>query len=358
MASRKTLSALLIAATLLLFSGVSLSQAQYSSTSANRLSLGSIEFPTSVLGEARQEFLTGVLALHSFWYPEARDHFQKARELDPAFAMAYWGEAMTHDHPLWRQHEQSEGKAVLNALNRQENLKWNEREKAYIDAVSILYNSDLSLNERRQQYADAMKKVMELYPGDDEAAAFWALGAMSVSGFSFNSKNDVMPVAKVLEELYERNPEHPGAMHYLIHVYDSNTFAEKGLPPANDYADVAYSSSHAIHMPSHIYKRLGMWDKVIESNTSAWQASVEWQQATGRPLKDRDYHAYSWLFDAYMEIDNFSKACELIQNVRDIEDQAQQNGEDIGRISGTLRDFRNQYEREGGEVAPQCKEES
>ncbi len=358
MASRKPLPTLGIIAVLLFLSGVTFSHAQYTSTSADQLSLGSIDFPTSVSGEAQQEFLTGVLALHSFWYPEARDHFQKARELDPAFAMAYWGEAMTHDHPLWHQHEQSEGKSVLDAMNRRESLKWNDREKAYVDAVRILYDSKLSLNERRKQYAEAMKDLSERYSDDDEAKAFWALGAMSVSGFSFNSENDVMPVAQVLEELYERNPEHPGAMHYLIHVYDSNTFAEKGLTAANDYADIAYSSSHAIHMPSHIYKRLDMWDKVIESNISAWEASVEWQQATGRPLKDRDYHAYSWLFDAYMKIDNFSKACELIQNASDIEEQARQNGEETGRIPRTLRNFKNQYDRETGGSAPQCSEES
>lgn len=324
------------------------------STIPDNLSLGTIDFPSSVSGEAQKEFLTGVLALHSFWYPEARDHFQKAQKLDPSFALAYWGEAMTHDHPIWGQHDQSAGKTALEKMDRHHSLKWNEREKAYVDAVRILYDSDLSINKRRKQYAQAMRKLAKQYPADDEAAAFSALASMSVSGFDFNSEQDVMPVAEVLEDLYERNPEHPGAMHYLIHVYDSDAFAKKGLRPANDYAGVAYSSSHAIHMPSHIYKRMDMWDKVIESNIRAYQASIEWQQQTGRPLKDRDYHAYSWLFDAYLEINNYEKACEMIDEISEIEARARKNGEEVGRISSTLQSFRNQYEQVDVVSAPKC----
>lgn len=324
------------------------------------LSLGTIDFPTSAEGEAQQEFLTGVLALHSFWYPEARDHFQRARELDPDFAMAYWGEAMTHDHPIWEQHDQAAGHNVLEAMNQQPSLKWNEREKAYINAIKKLYAPDTEMGQRREQYAEAMQSLHEKYPEDDEALAFSALADMSVPSFEYSNPDvrDVVPIAAKLEDLYQRNPDHPGAMHYLIHVYDSDKFAELGLRPANDYADVAYSSSHAIHMPSHIYRQLEKWDQVIESNIRAWEASVKWQQRTGRPIRDRDYHSYRWLFEAYLAVDNFEKACSIIQNMRQLNTEAQSTTQDAGRIPSLIANFENQYKQNGGHSTLQCQAES
>lgn len=320
------------------------------------LSLGSIRFPTSVSGEAQSQFLTGVLALHSFWYPQARDHFRRARELDPRFAMTYWGEAMTHDHPIWGQHEQAAGAAVLAALDKQQNLKWDSREQGFIEAVRILYDSNQPMNERRRQYAEAMQALSRSYPDDDEVLAFSALADMSAPSFNYGNPDveDVVPIAARLEDLYQRNPSHPGAMHYLIHVYDSEKFARMGLRPADDYAGVAYSSSHAIHMPSHIYKHLEMWDKVIKSNIAAWQASVEWQQRTGRPLSERDYHSYRWLFEAYLEVGNYQKACGIIKNMRRIQARARKENPDPGRIPEVLQNFERQYEDASKRDAPAC----
>lgn len=323
------------------------------------LSLGSIDFPTSASGQAQQEFLTGVLALHSFWYPEARDHFKKAQELNPAFAMAYWGEAMTYDHPIWEQHNQKAGMKALNRLNRQiekGTIDWTEREKSYIESIRILYDDELSLDKRRQNYAQALRQLSEQYSSDSEALAFAALAGMSVPNYNYSNPDvrDVVPIAAQLEDLYQRKPDHPGAMHYLIHLYDSKKFAEMGLRPARDYAKIAYSSSHAIHMPSHIYKHLEMWNQVIESNTRAYEASVEWQQKTGRPLKDRDYHSYRWLFEAYLEVQNFDRACEIIQEMDRIRELAQENDEDLGRIPGLLENFAEQYESNATDNVPVC----
>jgi hypothetical protein len=358
MNTSKLLPKIIILSALLLFLGWEIILAQQNLT-PDDLSLGSIDFPTSVSGEAQQEFLAGVLALHSFWYSEARDHFQRAQELDPTFAMAYWGEAMTYDHPIWEQHDQRSGAKVLDKLDQQvkeSNISWSEREKGYVEAVQILYDNELSLEKRRQEYAGTMQKLSDRYPNDDEALAFAALAGMSVPSFNYSNPDvrDVVPIASDLENLYQRNPDHPGAMHYLIHVYDSEKFAEMGLRPALDYADIAYSSSHAIHMPSHIYKHLEMWDKVIESNIRAYEASVEWQQQTDRPLKDRDYHSYRWLFEAYLEVDSFEKACEIIHEMDRIKEQAQKNDEDLGRIPNLLVNFADQYENNAKENAPEC----
>jgi hypothetical protein len=331
------------------------------SNSDAELSLGTIDFPTSATGEAQQEFLTGVLALHSFWYPEARTHFQKAQELDPGFAMAYWGEAMTYDHPIWGQHDQSEGADALQQLDeqiQQGNVTWSDREESYVNAVRILYNDEQSMDNRRKEYAKAMEELYQQFPSD-ETLAFEALASMTVPSYDYRNPDlrDVVPIAARLEKLYQRNPKHPGGMHYLIHLYDNDKFAELGLRPAQDYADVAYSSSHAIHMPSHIYKQLEKWQKVIDANISAWQASIEWQKRTNRPLKVRDFHSYRWLFEAYLEVENFDEACTIINNTQDMLETAKNEGQDIGRIPDLLENFLDQYKEKGGEAAPKCTSE-
>ena len=327
------------------------------------LELGAIDFPTSASGKAQQEFMTGVLALHSFWYPEARTHFKNARTLDPNFALAYWGEAMTYDHPVWGQHDQSAGKAILEKMdNRKASLKWDKREKQYVAAVKKLYNDadKLSMYDRRRAYAEAMDQLTADYPLDDEALVFAALANLTVPDYDYNNPDvrDLVPIAANLEELYQRNPSHPGALHYLIHLYDNEKFAEMGLRPARQYADIAYSSSHAIHMPSHIYKHLEMWPKVIESNIAAWNASIEWQQETDRPLDSRDYHSYRWLFDAYMEIQNYTNACSIIKNLSSLKNEALGKSQEADRISRTLKRIKDKYQTADLEKQHECTVES
>lgn len=318
------------------------------------LSLGSIEFANSGSPAAQEAFKTGVLALHSFWYPEARDHFRRARQLDPDFALAYWGEAMTHDHPLWEQHDQEAGEKIFAQMDQRKQLKWSNREKGFVDAVRMLYDDADPMQARRERYAKAMQQLSEKYPDDDEVAVFAALAEMSRPKFDFENPHDVVPVAAVLEEIYQRNRKHPGAMHYLIHVYDSDPFAELGLRPADDYASVAYSSSHAIHMPSHIYKRLKMWDKVIEANIRAYESSVKWQQRTGRPLRSRDYHSFRWLYEAYLETNQLESACDLLNELRNLHSAARNRDEDPGRIPSLIENFKRQYRRVAENRSVQC----
>ena len=209
------------------------------------LLLGRIDFPTSGAPAAQEEFELGVLALHSFWYEEARDHFRKARELDPGFAMAYWGEAMTYDAPLQGTRgvqDSKVGQAILDQLDElqaQGKLNWTAREQGFVDALRPLYRERGSPKGRRA-FAAAMEQLAARYPDDDEAVIFAALARMSAArvqrGFTWDDSSFVEPLAAILEEVYQRRPEHPGVVHYLIHVYDSRTFAHRGLDLARFYA--------------------------------------------------------------------------------------------------------------------------
>ena len=322
------------------------------------LELGTLDFPTSGAAAAQEAFLKGALALHSFWYEEARDHFRRAQQLDPAFAMAYWGEAMTHDHPLWGplgEHDSTAARAVLARMDEQDSLKRTAREQGYVEALRTLYESDGDLAARRAAYAEAMRHLTEQYPEDDEAALFRALAEMAVAGFDLDEASDVVPVAARIEAVYQRRPEHPGALHYLIHVYDSPPFAPLGLRPARTYADVAPAASHALHMPSHIFRQLGLHEKVVASNEEAYAASVAWQKRSGRPLSARDYHAFRWLFEAHLALGHYEEARSLLQDLNEIVAEAERRGEDLSRLSSVAERLQTAYDRAAKEREAQSR---
>ena len=312
--------------------------------------LGTLTFPTSGATEAaRQAFRTGVLALHSFWYPEARDRFRRAQRLDPGFAMAYWGEAMTHEHPLWEQHDGEAGRAVLTRLDsvkaaRDGTLDVTAREQTYLDALRTLYEGEGDIEERRAAYAEQMTRLAERFPDDDEATLFAALARMGAPRFDLEDADEVVDVAAPLEGLYRDHPRHPGVLHYLIHAYDSETFAPMGRRMARTYAQVAPSSSHALHMPSHIFRELEMWEKMGASNVDAYRASVQWQQETDRPLRMRDFHAYRWLFDAYMAQEKYDQTARLIERLNGLIETARERSEDPGYMTDLLDRLRKHQE--------------
>ena len=318
------------------------------------LLLGRIDFPTSGAPAAQEEFELGVLALHSFWYEEARDHFRKARELDPGFAMAYWGEAMTHDAPLQGTRgvqDSKAGQAILDQLDElqtQEKLNWTAREQGFVDALRPLYRERGSPKGRRA-FAAAMEQLAARYSDDDEAVIFAALARMSAArvqrGFTWDDSAFVEPLAAILEEVYQRRPEHPGVVHYLIHVYDSRTFAHRGLDLARFYARLAPASSHALHMPSHIFRWLGMWEEMAASNEDSYVATVQWQERTGRPLYKRDFHSIDWLLDAYLKLGRLQDAQDLIDEFDAVEREARRRGEKLDLIPYNAIMFKSRYQR-------------
>lgn len=273
--------------------------------------LGSVEFANSGAEEAQSHFLRGLLLLHSFEYASARESFRLARETDPGFALAYWGEAMTHNHPIWGEQDKAAAMAVLTSLGASEQERLAKaptaREKEYLRAIHVLYGTG-SKRERDAAYSEAMERLAARYPDDLDARAFHALSLLGLTGAERDVTN-YMRAAAVAEEIYEVNPRHPGALHYLIHAYDDPTHAPLGLRAARRYGKVAPAASHAQHMPSHIFFALGMWDESIEANIASMR--------TARDAGAGGYHPLHWLAYAYLQQGRRDEAAALVQTVMD-----------------------------------------
>ncbi len=277
---------------------------------AQASNLGKIDFPNSGAAAAQEPFLRGVLLLHSFEYEDAREAFQEAQKADPGFALAYWGEAMTYNHPLWREQDRD---AALKALERLAPTAAarlakapTPREKGYLSALEILY-ADGDKLERDLAYSEAMRGLREKYPDDLDAASFYAL---SILGTTQGERDFAvyMRAAAVAEEVFAKNPQHPGATHYLIHSYDDPVHAPLGLRAARVYARIAPAASHAQHMISHIYVALGDWDAVEDANVKAFAVSEDRARRKGLPAHVRSHHALHWLEYAYLQQGRYREA--------------------------------------------------
>ena len=282
----------------------------FSAGPAPAAELGRVAFVNSGSEEAQEPFQQGVAALHSFFYDEAADLFREAQRRDPGFAMAYWGEALTHNHPLWRQQDRDAALEALGKLapTRQERAAKapTERERAYLETVEILYG-DGEKHERDVAYREALRRLAERFPDDPEARALHALAIQGAAETAHQTGGaDVIPArmesAGILEELFDRHPDHPGVLHYLIHAYDDPVHAPLGLRPARIYAEVAPEANHALHMPSHIFLQLGMWERVVASNEDAVAASEAWVERRGHARDKIDLHSLSWLHYARLQL--------------------------------------------------------
>lgn len=275
--------------------------------------LGTVHFPNSGAAAAQDAFVRGVLLLHSFEYEDARSAFRDARRADPSFALAYWGEAMTHNHPLWYEQDRAAALEVLEALapTRDERRARapTERERIYMDAVEELY-AEGDRHERDLAHLDAFRRLHEAFPDDHEAAAFHALAVLgSVPERDFRT---YMRAAAIAEVVFAANPEHPGAAHYLIHSYDDPIHAPLGLRAARRYAQITPSASHAQHMVSHIYTAMGMWDEVVAANREAVRISEDRLRRMGRPVTGRNKHALLWLEYGLLQQGRLDEAREVL----------------------------------------------
>jgi tetratricopeptide (TPR) repeat protein len=237
-----------------------LETAQPSAGSSQTTGLGLVSFPNSGARRAQAPFLRGLALLHSFEYDDAAEAFREAQRVDSGFAMAYWGEALTYDHPIWGEHDSTAARQTLARLGAspEERLAraGNARERAYLGAIEALFGAG-SLKERRQAYERATAQVHDEHPSDLEAASLHALALLSLRS---GGKADLRPsvrAAAIVEEVLRHNPTHPGATHYLIHAYDDPLLAPLGLPVARRYARIAPQAEHALHMPSHIFGTSG-----------------------------------------------------------------------------------------------------
>jgi tetratricopeptide (TPR) repeat protein len=270
---------------------------------AQQSNLGHIDFPTSGSPEAQKHFIQGVLLLHSFEYPDAKDEFQAASKSEPGFAMAYWGEALTYTHQIWVEQDAAAGRAVLQRLGSTPAARAakapTEREKDYLHAVELLYGEGDKV-ARDIAYADAMDRMRKKYPEDSEAAILFAVALMGTCQRE-RQYPVYMRAAAVAEEVFAKNPQHPGAIHYLIHAYDDPVHAPLGLRAARVYAKVAGSASHAQHMPAHIFFALGMWDDAIDANIRSVAVADERAKRMRLGPEARNFHSLLWLEYAYLQ---------------------------------------------------------
>jgi tetratricopeptide (TPR) repeat protein len=275
--------------------------------------LGRVAFPNSGAPQAQESFLKGMAALHSFWYEEALEYFQAATKADPDFAMGYWGEAMTYNHPLWAQQEAEPARKALAKIK--DTSKLTPRERAFIEAARVLYGSGDKL-QRDLAYAAAMEKMHRDYPGDLESAAFYSLALQGTVRPGDKGFQRQMKAGAIALEVYQKNPQHPGAAHYVIHSFDDPEHAILALPAARLYAGIAPAAHHAQHMPSHIFLQLGMWPEAAKSNETAWAVSDEWVKRKNLGLSLRDYHSNHWLTYVYAQQGRYAKAEELVSRLR------------------------------------------
>lgn len=281
--------------------------------------LGTVNIKVTGTKEAQEAFERGLLLLHSFEYEDARVAFQEAQEADSTMVMAYWGEAMTHNHPLWRQQEIEDARTVLNRLaasaDERRDLAQTPLERDFLTAVEKLYAEEGTKQERDQAYSEYLGKMKKKYPEQQEVAAFYALSVLGAVPVGRDTEA-YEKAARVAQGVMAENPSHPGALHYLIHAYDDPSHAAKAIPAADSYSKVAPAAAHALHMPSHIYVSMGMWEDVIQSNIASWDASVERMERKELDDNARSYHALHWLMYGLTQQGRYTEAEQIMKDFK------------------------------------------
>jgi tetratricopeptide (TPR) repeat protein len=315
-----------------------------------------VRVPSSGAPAAQPSFQRGVTALHNFQYEDAGEAFREAQGIDRDFAMAYWGEAMACNQTLWLNQDADRARQVLLRLGptaeaRAAKAK-TDREKGYLRAVEVLFGSG-DRGARDRAYAVEMRGLARAHPEDPDALSFFALslmGTMARSPALFREGDDdshqhalvgsevQKEAAAILERVLARNPAHPGALHYLIHDYDDPDHARLALPAARAYAKLAPESSHALHMPAHIFLQLGMWDDAAASDEASFRASEAWVKRKGLPVGMRDHHSLSWLLYESLQQGRFEKARETLVLMRPAVDAT-----GTPRLKALLSDMRARY---------------
>ncbi len=279
--------------------------------------LGTVKFRVSCSADVQQEFERAVALLHSFAYSEAEKAFRAVLAKDPNCAMAHWGVAMTYFHQLWEPYiattDLARGGVEIDQAKR---LGGSERERGFIDAVDIIYAKAESVPyaERAKAYTQAMGKLAQRNPDDTECQVFYALALIGTASPTDKTHANEKKAAALLEPLFKKHPQHPGIPHYLIHACDNSEMASRGLAAAEAYSKIAPSAPHALHMPSHIFTRLGMWEESIASNAAARKAAHV-QDDVGEELHAMDYLTY-----AYLQLGRDAEAARVLEDLRAMSD--------------------------------------
>jgi len=265
-----------------------------------------VDFATSCSPDPQKAFKHAVWTLHSFWYPEALKEFTAVTEAEPNCAIGYWGIAMSHWYPLWYPPNPAALKAGSEAVEKAMAAPTKtEREKDYIAAIAAFYrdNDNLDHRTRAVAYEKAMGQVYLKYPEDREAAVFYALALNATALPTDKTFANKRKAAEILDKVWKEQPNHPGVVHYLIHSDDTPQLAEAGLDAAICYAKIAPDVPHALHMPSHIFTRLGLWQQSIDSNIASHAASIAYVRKTSgaRAFNGETTHSMDYLEYAYLQ---------------------------------------------------------
>ena len=271
--------------------------------------------PVTGKKDVDETFEKAVLLLHNFEYDDAAELFVEAQQKDPAFAMAYWGEAMTYDHPVWGDLDIEKARAALARLGntpeaRQKKTK-SELEKDLIRSIEILFGEG-SKPDREKKYSDFMGTLQKKYPENIEVSALYALSLLGTKKAWTEWEENNEQAARIARKILASHPDHPGALHYLVHANDHPAHARDGLDAANKYAIAASYAGHALHMPSHIYLALGMWDDVVRSNEVSWKASIDHKEKKNLDNDDYSYHSFLWLQYGYLQQGRFAKGNDVL----------------------------------------------
>jgi hypothetical protein len=259
--------------------------------------LGKVSFPVSCDPSVQPQFTSAVAMLHSFWYEKASETFAAIAEKDPTCGMAFWGVAMTYWHPIWQAPGPADLKAGTAAVEKAKlAVAKTQRERDYIAAIDTFYRDSDKRDHRTRAlaYEKAMEQLQSRYPDDHEAAIFHALALLATAPPTDKTYVNQKKAGAILEPLFAEQPEHPGIAHYIIHAYDYPPLAPSALDAARRYAKIAPDSPHALHMPSHIFTRLGLWQESIDSNLAS-AASAQKNNAPGNELHAKDYLIYAYL---------------------------------------------------------------
>ncbi len=310
---------------------------------------GNISFPNSGATEAQAAFLTGVNALHSFQFDEARFAFEEAQRIDPSFALAYWGQAMSHNHPLWAQQDIHAASAALNRLAPTADARLAkapmEKEKAFLTALETLYYSPGDKLARDKAYSNYMAGMHERWPDDHEIAIFYSLSLLGTVRPGDRGFRRQAHAAAIAQNVFKENPNHPGAAHFIIHSFDDPDHAILALPAAKRYASIAPAAAHALHMPSHIFLQLGMWQDVVNSNIDAYAAAIAVNEKYGLPEGREDFHTLSWLAYANLMLGQVDAAEENLSRAA----AALDRNPDSTRVHNGYLDMRGRHILETGQ---------
>jgi tetratricopeptide (TPR) repeat protein len=299
--------------------------------------LGTITFPNSGNAAAQAAFIEGVKDLHSFQFDEAAVAFQRAQKADPAFAMAYWGEAMSFNHPLWAQQDAEAAKKILEKIGATSDAREAKaklpKEKAFLKAIDVLYYSPGDKLARDIAYSDALASMYAEWPADHEVATWYALSLLGTVRPTDKGFRRQALAASIAEKVFKENPKHPGAAHFIIHAFDDPDHAPLGLEAARAYASIAPAAAHALHMPSHIFVQRGMWEDVRKSNIVAYKSATELNARMKLAEGREDFHTLGWLEYANLMLGNIDEAK---ANVESAKQAAGRNPGNAGITNGYL----------------------